>query len=79
MRNAIQQGTMRDTRTPETASIRSGRARRLPGVPTARVTSPRRGASSVRTFPGRLALLAQSGRSCIRQQFREPFRGEGMR
>ena len=75
MRNESQQGTMRDTRPPATVSFRGSRARRLPGVPTARETSPRRGASSVRTFPGRLALLALSGRSCMREQ----IRGEGVR
>jgi hypothetical protein len=64
--------TTRSDRTPETASLRIDRARRLPGVPTTRATSPRRGATCVRGSTGRLASPAQSGRSCIRG-----FRGEG--
>ena len=58
--------TIRDVRTPMTASFRLGVARRLPGMPTARATSPRRGATCVRGSTGRLASPAQSGRSCIR-------------
>lgn len=56
--------TTRDDRTP--ASLRIGAGRRMPGVPTARATSPRRDATCVRGFAGRLASSAQSGRSCIR-------------
>ena len=58
--------TIRDDRTPATASFRMDVARRLPGIPTARATSPRRGATCVRGSTGRLASPAQSGRSCIR-------------
>lgn len=58
--------TTRDDRTPVTAILRFDAARRLPGVPTARATSPRRDATCVRGSTGRLASPAQSGRSCIR-------------
>lgn len=70
--------TTRDDRTPATASIRFGAARRLPGIPTARATSPRRDATCARGSTGRLASPAQSGRSCIRDD-RRPGREEGAR
>jgi hypothetical protein len=63
--------TIRDDRTPATASFRMDVARRLPGIPTTRATSPRRDAISVRGSTGRLASPAQSGRSCIRGPGRE--------
>jgi hypothetical protein len=65
MRYDILRSTARDARTPVTASFRGGFARRMPGVPGTRATSPRCGATRVRTSPGRLTLLAQSGRSCF--------------
>ena len=65
MRNEILRSMARDHRTPATATFRVGSARRLPSAPTARATSPRRGAPCVRGSTGRLASPAQSGRSCF--------------
>ena len=71
MHDETMSSTIRDDRTPATASLRMDVARRLPGIPTTRATTPRRGASGVRGFTGRLASPAQSGRSCIRGLRRE--------
>ena len=70
MRIEILRGMARDDRTPATASIQVGLARRLPGIPTARATTPTRGATSVRGSTGRLASPAQSGRSCFGEDAR---------
>ena len=68
MRNEILRSMTRDPRKQATATFRVGSARHLPSAPTARATSPRRGATCVRGSTGRLASPAQSGRACFMER-----------